>query len=374
MSKSKIYTVMGIMSGTSMDGLDISLLETNGIDFSKILIEKSIKYSSSYKKKLKTLIKKLPNNKLDQINHIIKNENFITELIIINIKKFLKEKKIKKEIIYLIGFSGQTIIHNPQKKYTLQAGSGWKINKALDIPVISNFREKDMQNGGQGAPIGSFYHKHIIQKIKKKLAIINIGGISNITFLDKKNVVSFDIGPGNAVIDDLTKFFYNKNYDHKGLYARDGKLIKKIYEKFKKDKYFRIKNTKSLDREYFHDYFKLLQKYKKNDAIHTSTLMTVNSIVEKLKILKSKFNLVLVSGGGRKNIFIIESILRKMSKISIKIEKIDNYKYNGDFVEAQMFGYIAVRSVKKLAISSPTSTGVRKTISGGVLYGKLIKS
>ena len=157
--------------------------------------------------------------------------------------------------------------------------------------------------------------------------------------------ITFTVGPESDF-----GYWYN------GFYQRKGNLPKKSYTKY-------YSATEIAE-----------QKYKKNDAIHTSTLMTVNSIVEKLKILKSKFNLVLVSGGGRKNIFIVESILRKMSKINIKIEKIDNYKYNGDFVESQMFGYIAVRSVKKLAISSPSSTGVRKTISGGILYGKLIKS
>tara|TARA_Y100000590_G_scaffold182080_1_gene207510 strand:+ start:2693 stop:3814 length:1122 start_codon:yes stop_codon:yes gene_type:complete len=372
MSTLKIYNVIGIMTGTSMDGLDLSLIETDGKKFSKILFEKSYDYSENYRNKLRKLILNLPNTKKKQIKYIAENEEFITNLIVKNIKKFLNNINYNKKID-LIGFSGQTIYHNPEKGYSLQIGSGDKIYKEIKIPVVSNFRENDMKNGGEGAPIGSYYHKHIINKIKGKKAILNLGGIANITFVRNRKIISYDLGPANSLIDDLSYYFYKKNYDNKGLYASKGYLIKKINNKFNNDIFFKKKYPKSLDRNYFYKYFKILKKNKPNDAIYTASIMTINSIVNNLKSSKISIKELIITGGGRKNKFIVNNLHKKLKKINIKLNLIDHYNYNGDFIESQMFGYLAVRSIKKLTISCPTSTGVEKELSGGMLFGKLSK-
>ena len=262
-------------------------------------------------------------------------------------------------------------MHNPKENYSIQLSSGKEINKKLKIPVIANFRQNDLLNGGQGAPIGSFYHKYILDKINEKTCIINLGGIANITYVNNKNLISYDIGPANAVIDDLSDFFYNIKFDKNGHYGMKGKLIQEIFNKFQKDIFFKKKYPKSLDRNYFHLFFVALSKHHPNDAIHTASMMTVYGIIQSLNLIKHKINLIILTGGGRKNLFITSSLKNKLKLKGIKIINIEKFGFNGDMLEAQMFGYLAVRSLKKLPLSLPTTTGVRKPTTGGVIYGKI---
>ena len=373
MSNFNIYTVIGIMSGTSMDGVDFSLIKTDGVSNTEIIHEKQYKYPDKYRNKLKSIIDNLPKSQKNQTTYAKKNEKLITNEFLFYIKKFLKHIKPNLYKIELIGFSGQTIYHNPIKRYSIQLGSGKEIYKEINIPTISNFRQKDLLNGGQGAPIGSFYHKSIINKIKEKSCIINLGGISNITFTNKKKLISYDLGPANSLIDDLSDFFYKKNFDKDGSYASKGKKIDHILLEFNQDLYFKKNYPKSLDRNYFNIFFKKLIKYKANDALHTASMMTVFSIINGLKLLKYKIEIIILTGGGRKNLFIKRQQKKKLRLKKIKITNIENYGFNGDMLESQMFGYLAVRSIKKLPLSTPSTTGVISSITGGVRNGKLIK-
>ena len=362
------------MSGTSMDGVDLSLIRTDGLNNTKIILEKNYEYSKNYRRKIKNLIKNLPKTRSSQFLYAKKNEKFITDSFLKYIKKFLQIIKLNKYKIDIIGLSGQTIFHNPSKKYSIQLGSGKEIYKKIKIPVISNFREKDLLNGGEGAPIGSFYHKSILKKIKEKACIINIGGISNITYANKDKLISYDMGPGNSLIDDLTIHFYGKNYDKNGLYASKGKLIDDVSNEFNNDVYFKKNYPKSLDRDYFNLFFEKLIHYEANDAIHTASIMTVLSIVKGLKLLKYKIELIILTGGGRNNAFLKKNLKKFIKSKKIKIISIDNYGFDGDMVEAQMFGYIAVRSIKKLPLSLPSTTGVKTSKTGGIKFGKLVKN
>ena len=361
------YNVIGIMSGTSMDGVDLSLIKTDGINNTEIIIEKDYKYSKDYKKKLKKLIKKLPKDRKNQILYSKKNEKFITKKFLYYIKKFLKYGKLSSKNIDLIGLSGQTIFHNPEKKYSIQLGSAKEIYHNIKIPIVSNFRDKDLQNGGEGAPIGSFYHQSILRKINERACIINLGGIANITFSNKKKLISFDMGPANTLIDDLSEYFYKISFDKGGYYASKGSLIKKIYNQFDKDIYFKRKFPKSLDRYYFNNFYNELIEYNANDALHTASVLTVLSIIKGLKLLKYKINKIILTGGGRKNLFIKKNLYKYLNSKNIKIVDIENYGLNGDFIEAQMFGYLAVRTLKNLPLSLPSTTGVKIPTNGGVI-------
>ena len=373
MSNSNIYSVIGIMSGTSMDGIDFSLIKTDGKNYTQIIFEKNYEYSESYRKKLNKLINSLPKTKKSQFLYAKNNEKLITDKFIKYIKNFIQTIKPKLYKIDLIGLSGQTIFHNPKKKYSIQLGSGKEIYKKIKIPIIVNFRKNDLLNGGQGAPIGSFYHKSILDKInKKKACIINLGGIANITFTNRKKLISYDMGPANALIDDLCKHFYKKNFDKNGFLGKKGKLIKNILYKFNQDIYFKKTYPKSLDRNHFILFFNELIKNKANDAIHTASIMTVYSIINGLNLIKEKIELIILTGGGRKNLFIKKNLQKKLKSKNIKIMNIENYGLNGDMVEAQMFGYLAVRSLKKLPLSLPSTTGVKKSKTGGIKYGRLI--
>ena len=366
MSIQKIYKVIGIMSGTSMDGVDISFIETDGENYASIICEKSYDYSNNYKIKLIKLINQI---NLYRINNKKKiDDDFITNKFISFIKKFIKEKSISKDIIDFIGFSGQTIVHDPKNRISIQLGSCKKIQKKLKIKIIGNFRDNDIKQGGEGAPIGAFYHKYILQNFKKKSAIINIGGITNITYCDKNKLIAFDIGPGNSIIDDLSFYFYKNFYDKDGQKAFKGKIDIDFIKKYKNDLYFKLKYPKSLDRNYFHKYTSDLKNIKNIDAISTASKMTVESIILGLKILNKKINNIIITGGGRKNKFIINNLKKYYNKRKIKIILIDKLKINGDFIESQTFAYLAVRTIKKLPLSLPTTTGVKKPTSGGEIF------
>ena len=367
MGNRRIYSTLGIMSGTSMDGIDFSYIKTDGKDYVKIIYEYNYNYSLNYQLKLKKIINKKPDHFTKIKKYFYSYESEVTKIFIKYINKFIKRCKIKNEEIDLIGLSGQTMYHNPEKNISIQLGSGKIISNYFKINVVTNFRDKDINNNGQGAPIGAYYHKYLLSRSNKKAIIINLGGVANFTQLINRRLKSTDIGPSNAIIDDLTNHFYNKKYDKKGIYASKGNIEKKILNKFKKDKFFKKKDPKSLDRNNFNIYFKTLIKLKNNDAIATALSFTLFSIIRILnKNSNAYVNEVILTGGGRKNDFLIKKLGKNLKKI--KLNKIDNYGFNGDLIESQMFGYLAVRSIKGLIISSPYTTGVKKKISGGKLY------
>jgi len=369
MSIRKKYNVIGLMSGTSIDGLDCSFLTTDGENLVSIKFEKTYKYSENYRNKIKKIIKYFNNKKLTKINQYLKNkEEIVTNKFIQIIKKFTKEYNIKYSSIDYIGISGQTVLHNPRNKKTIQLGSCKKIQKILKLKIVGNFRENDIKNGGQGSPIAVFYHNYILKNFLTSSIILNLGGIANISFINKNKLIAFDVGPANVLIDDLMYHFYNKNYDKEGKIAFKGKINQKIINNYKNDIFFKLKYPKSLDREYFNKYFKKLKRIKKEDAICTASMMTIEGILIEIKKLNINFNSLILTGGGRNNLFIVKN-LKKIFKSKIKkIILVDELNFNGDFLEAQAFAYLAIRCVRKLPLSLPTTTGVKKPISGGIVY------
>ena len=363
MKKKKNYKVIGIMTGTSMDGIDISYCFTNGLNKIKILNEKSYNYPIS----TQNSIKKIKLSNLSNKKNTAKYDKNITEIIINYLKKFLKEFHIPKKDIDFISLSGQTIIHLPKKKFTLQLGNPNFISKYFKLNVVSDFRIKDLLNGGQGAPIGSYYHKLLINKINPNSAIINLGGVANFSLINRNTLISSDIGPANAITDDLMFYFFKKKFDINGNLASKGKKDIRITELYKKNSFFKKKFPTSLDRNNFYYLFKKLKKLEPKNALNTSSHFTIHSIIKLTdhKIFKN-INEIIFTGGGRKNKYILKS-LRNLRK-NIKFSLIDDYKFNGDLLEAQMFAYIGVRSIKKLILSSQSTTGVKKSISGGKLY------
>ncbi len=239
MSTVKIYNVIGIMSGTSMDGVDCSYLRTDGETLVTIICESTYKYSINYKNKLEKIVNNIKTISKKERNKFIKNhEQFVTNYFAKVIKKFIFENNIKKKYVDYIGLSGQTILHDPKNYISIQLGSCRKIKKKLDIKIIGNFRQNDIKLGGEGAPIGSFYYKYILDKISKSSAMINLGGIANICYTNKNSLIAFDVGPSNLLIDDLMKINFKKNYDLNGKHAFKGTVNKKLINNFVNDIFF----------------------------------------------------------------------------------------------------------------------------------------
>ena len=363
--KNNKISAIGVMSGTSLDGIDISLILSDG--------KNSFyhKYSALYdfrvitKNSLIKIINNFTQNK-KSFAHIMKCEKLVTEDYLTAIKKFIKYYNIKK--LDLVAIHGQTIFHSAKIKSSIQLCDSKYIRKKINKLVISDFRQKDLFNKGQGAPLVPIFHKLLIDKLKlkKPCCFINIGGISNITLLNKNNkLIAYDVGPGMCLLDRYVFLFKKINYDKNGNFSLKGKTNNKVLNDLKKDLYFKRKFPKSLDRNYFRNYFNKLIKLDKYDALMTANYMTYIGFKELLKNKKFKIEKILLTGGGRKNKLLKEILVNKLNK---EIELIDKYKINGDLVEAQMFAYIGMRSFKNLEISNKNTTGVKKNLSGGVLY------
>ena len=380
--KNKLYTAIGLMSGTSMDGVDASLIRSNGIDEFTNILDKYYEYDDSLHQELIDL-----RNLILVDEDLRKYSNRLSELereITIFHSKVVNEISLKyNDEIDFIGFHGQTIFHNPEKKITKQLGEGNLLSQLVNKRVIYDFRQKDLKNNGQGAPLTPIFHHLLSQNINKKYKIefpvcfINIGGISNITKISKKNEIleenleAFDLGPGNCLIDEWIRKNSNKNFDLGGSIAKSGKInqliLNQIIDNFKIESY-----EKSLDIKDFDISF--ARGLSLEDGCATITNFTAYLIakgIEYSNLNGTKPIKYLICGGGRKNSFLIQNIKDYLSNNkNISLDTIDKYSYDGDYVESQAFGYLAIRSFLNLPISFPKTTGCKTPTVGG----KLVKN
>jgi anhydro-N-acetylmuramic acid kinase len=357
---------LGLMSGTSIDGIDASIIKSDGEQFIEVIDEVYLTYNRKLRSKLRKFIKLCFSR--DQFYNLNKERKEIEKEITLFHAKVCKKiiKKNKKLKIDLIGFPGQTILHKPKEGYSIQIGDAQLLSKLTRTKVISNFRENDILNGGQGAPLAPLYHRAILKKISSNfpLGIINIGGISNITFIENKNKIkSFDIGPGNSLIDMWVTSKSKNKYDDNGKLAASGKLSKKILKQYLNNSYFYKKSAKSLDIKDFN--LNYIKKLNLKDGCTVLSMLTVKSISIAIKNLPKIPKEIFFCGGGRKNNFIVNKIKKE---IKSKIFLIDKFNFNGDFIESQAFAYLAIRSYFKKFISLPETTGTSKPTLGGKIY------
>tara|TARA_B110000444_G_C18831261_1_gene593385 strand:- start:600 stop:1703 length:1104 start_codon:yes stop_codon:yes gene_type:complete len=363
-----MITSIGLMSGTSCDGIDSSIIESDGEKKVNFIGDFFYPYSEQIKDRIRqlkdkiNLIKDLETNKI-QLKTL---EKEITLFHAKCVNLLINETKLDSKKIELIGFHGQTIFHSFKDKKTLQLGDANLLSQLTNKNVIYNFREKDILNGGQGAPLTPIFHKVIKDKLisENPLVFINIGGIANITFIDGEKIFSFDSGPGNFLIDKFLQF-KTKNkfqFDNGGKIAFRGAVDKNILQSYLEDPYFSINPPKSLDVNDFS--LTPIRALNLENAIATLSEFTALTISNSLNFFLTRPKKIILSGGGRKNKFIHDSI-EKLS--NIPVVAIDDYKINGDFIESQAFAYLAIRSFLKKPISFPGTTGVREPITGGSL-------
>ena len=371
---------MGLMSGTSLDGVDVSIIESDGNkEFSSIL-DKYFKYDKELIQKILILRDKITDSEqLNKYLHEIKDLE--REITLFHAEAIKETLGMTKSSVDLIGFHGQTIFHEPEKKITKQLGDGKLLSQLTKKNVVYNFRQNDLENGGQGAPLTPIFHNVLANKINKKfnlgfpLNFLNIGGISNITSaVDWKNlenklngINAYDIGPGNCLIDEWIRKNSKKKYDKDGLIAKSGTIdelvLNQALENFEENSNYK----KSLDVKDFDIFFAKGLSLENGAATITnfSARLISNGMKYYHEMVKPTMNNWLVCGGGRKNKYLLESIKNTFEKINI--QPIDEYEIDGDFVESQAFGYLAIRSFLKLPISFPSTTGCKEPSNGGIL-------
>ena len=355
----KNFYCLGLMSGTSMDGIDGSIIYSNGSDNFEVIENFYYKYDNNFNNKLSNLRNKIINYK-DLKYHDNDLNTLEREITILHAEFADKILKNSNNEINLIGFHGHTIYHNPEEKISKQLGDGRLLSQLLKKKIVYNFRENDIKNNGNGAPLAPVYHSVIAKKIKRNnIIFLNIGGITNETFIDEKFKFSAkDLGPGNCLIDLWIRQKTKHKYDKDGLIAKSGKVNKILLDQ-SLDTYFNneINSKRSYDINDFD--ISTFRGLNLEDGAATITEYTTEIIVNKI----SSKNII-SCGGGRKNNYLVERLENKINK---KITNIDDFKIDGDFVESQAFAYLAIRSFLKLPISFPTTTGCSKDLIGGTI-------
>ena len=360
MSNKNLYAI-GVMSGTSLDGIDLSYVSSDGKSSYNHKCSSFFKFRESTRKQVDQFITDFTISKktLAYVNYY---ENLITEDYINAIMKFIKYQNIKK--IDLIAIHGQTIFHSSKLKSSIQLCNSDYIAKKFKKIVISNFRQNDLLNNGEGAPLVPIFHKLLLNKFKlqRPSCFINIGGISNLTLLNNdNNLYAYDIGPGMCLLDKYVFLKRKKLYDNNGYFSLKGRIDQKALNTLQKDKFFKKKPPKSLDRNYFS--IKPVLKLEFNDACSTLSAFTAYAIINDIRKFMPK-NIIL-SGGGVRNKFLFNLIKENFEIPVISIEQIFG---SAKFIESQAFAYLGIRRLKRLPISYPKTTGVKRPTIGGKIF------
>ena len=378
--KQKLFTSIGLMSGTSMDGVDISIIQSDGQYQFYNILDEYFEYDIDLQEELIGL-RNLVVNQNDLIKNSKELGNLERKITVFHAEKINRILLEYKKEIDLIGFHGQTIFHDPQKKISKQLGDGKLLSQLLKKKVVYDFRKKDIENEGQGAPLTPIFH-HLLSKIINEkfktgfpIGFINIGGITNLTNIKgmssnfEDNITAFDIGPGNCLIDDWVRKNSNKKFDENGNISKAGKIdqliTNQIIDNFNIESY-----SKSLDVKDFDNSFARGLSFE--NGCSTITNFTGYLIAKGIESTGNNSKIkYLICGGGRKNIALIDSIKDNLNnKNNFILDNIDEYGFNGDFIESQAFGYLAIRSFLNLPISFPNTTGCIKPTGGG----KLVKN
>ncbi len=355
------FIALGLMSGTSLDGIDASIIKSDGENNLDIIDNKYFNYPEEFRKRLSSFILNI-NNKADVEDNISTYKSLDRDLTLYHSKiskKIISENNLN---IQLIGFHGQTIIHKPKDGYSIQMGDANLLSQELKEKVIFNFRANDIKNGGEGAPLTPVYHELLIKKFKinNPTLILNIGGISNYTYCFKNILAAKDIGPGNVLIDEYLKKTKGINYDRNGNIASSGNINKDVINQFYEHEFYNTQEKHSFDRKEFD--FSFVKGLEFEDAVATLTYFTALIISQNIKKNFDNEIEIILCGGGRKNITLVNHI-KKLLKFKIKL--IDEFSIDGDFIESQAFAYLSIRSYLNKIISYPTTTNVLNPVTGG---------
>ena len=373
MKKKEFYS-LGIMSGTSVDGLDFSLIKSDGVKKVKIIKNKFYQFEKSLRKQVHEVIDEF--NALSNKNINFKNfknlDKKFTDFTIKKINIFFKDSNFSSEKIDVIGIHGNTIYHSAKKKTSIQIGNPEFLAKKFNKFIVYNFRENDLLCGGQGAPLVPIFHKSIFVQKNKNVLVVNIGGISNFTFINEKKILASDIGPGNVLLDSFCNVYFNKLFDNNGKISSSGKVIPELIEEWSKKKFLKIPFQKSFDNyEFKLKNFIKPNDFSKNDLLRTLTYFSAFIIKRTESSLPHSVDNWIICGGGAKNLTLL-SDLRKMVKKG-KVYTSDNFGFDSSFIESQAFAYISIRTIKNLDSSFPETTGaIKSSISGKIMLPKSI--
>jgi anhydro-N-acetylmuramic acid kinase len=357
-----LQTAIGVISGTSMDGIDVALIESDGEAKLKAGPAATFPYPAQVAQRLRAVVADLNEAQAPQVEL----ERLVTDAHVAAVEAFLERHAIARERVALAGLHGQTILHRPREGLTRQLCDGARAAAALRIDVVCDFRSADVAAGGEGAPLAPIYHAAMAAGLKRPLMILNWGGVGNVTYLGPKGeIIAFDTGPANALIDDFLILRRGLAFDENGALGASGRVDQAALAALMSDPYFEREAPKSLDRNHFNGAAACIQALSDADGAATLAAFTVESTAAALKHVPGAPARWLVGGGGRRN---PNLMLRLGQRLRVKVEPVEAIGFDGDSIEAQCFAYLALRSRRSLPISFPATTGAPKPMTGGVFW------
>lgn len=380
----KMMRAIGLMSGTSMDGIDIALIETDGESRVKRGPTLGVDYPPEFRERLRGALKDAARitNRADRPGSLAAIERELTERHAEAVLSFIGDRMLQPFAIDVIGFHGQTVLHkdrslwlvsaanglgSPERhlgKLTVQLGDGPLLARKTGIDVVYDLRAADCAAGGEGAPLVPVYHRALVSSLPERpVAILNIGGVANVTWIGRAGeLIAFDTGPGNAMIDDLMLKRTGKPHDEHGALAARGRVEEAHVTEYLKHSHFAAPAPKSLDRNAF--VAELVDDLSAEDAAATLTAFTAAAVSRSRALFPEEPELWIVTGGGRKNKTLMSMIAGGVENAVVPAELVG---FNGDSMEAEAWAYLAVRSLNGLPITFPGTTGVDRPLTGGDL-------
>ena len=354
MNESKIWRAIGLMSGTSLDGVDAALIETDGEACVCCGPSLTLPYTAKLRERLR--------RSLGGRTPVKAVERDMTALHAEAVDGLLARAGLKPGAIDVVGFHGQTIVHRPADGVTWQLGDAAALSARLGIDVVADFRSADVAAGGEGAPLVPVFHRALSESLARPLAVLNIGGVANVTWIGANGeLLAFDTGPGNALIDDWMLTHTGKPIDSDGASAARGRADEKALAQLMAHAYFARRPPKSLDRNAFDP--APVEKLSTEDGAATLTAFTARAAAAAARHFPAPVTAWILTGGGRRNPVLLQAFRAALPDVAVR--PAEEVGWDGDALEAQAFGYLAVRSRRGLPLSFPTTTGVDRPTTGG---------
>jgi anhydro-N-acetylmuramic acid kinase len=350
---------LGLMSGTSVDGVDVALIETDGERISRFGPSLTVPYGED----VRGLIRRVFGAERASAETTAA-ESAVTEAHVAAVQRWAADTGIALSTVDVVGFHGQTVTHRPEKRFTWQLGDGAALAKALGVQVVNDLRSADVAAGGQGAPLVPAYHAALVREVERPLAVVNIGGVANVTWVGADGaLLAFDTGPGNGPIDDWCMKRAGQRFDRDGALAASGKVDRTRLERFSEHRYFPRKPPKSLDRGDFSDSW--AEGLSAADGAATLTRGTARAIALAAKHFPEPARQWIICGGGARNPTLLQAIAEETGGDIVTASQLG---WDSDALEAQAFAFLAVRSLRGLPITFPTTTGAPRAMTGGRLH------
>ena len=358
MPANSMMRALGLMSGTSVDGVDVALIETDGERIGSFGTFLTVPYPDEARRTIRAAFGAGHPSDITSAA-----DRLVTDAHVAAVRRWSQDSGVALSTLDVIGFHGQTITHRPERRFTWQVGDGAALARAFGVTVVSDLRGADVKAGGQGAPLVPVYHAALAHDLPKPLAVVNVGGVGNVTWIGADGaLLAFDTGPGNGPIDDWCARRAGQRFDADGALAALGKVDRTRLEHFSEHRYFVRTPPKSLDRGDFTDSW--AEGLSVADGAATLTWGTARAVARAARHFPAPVVQWVIAGGGAHNPTLLKAIAEETKG---KVVTADSLGWNGDAIEAQAFAFRAARSLRGRPISFPGTTGVPRPLTGGRL-------